>query len=95
MVLRANQKGLLLTIPANVGSWFVGLYAVYSANIPLYTIVFALNLILAIAIFSFHTLGNPKVSSLFLLQPDCYLQRCYQGRRPHPEIRGYPKIHKG
>ena len=59
-----NSKGLLFTLPANIGSWGVGFYAVYSANVALYGMVTLANVTLAVVIFSFHTLGNPKVHQL-------------------------------
>ncbi len=57
----ANVKGLMFILPLSVASWFFGLYAVYLASLPMFSIFSALNIALGISVFLFHTLGNPKV----------------------------------
>lgn len=48
-------------LAANVASWFLGSFAVYYVKMYLYTAVFISNILLGVAIFVFHTTGNPRV----------------------------------
>ncbi len=52
---------MIAVLPVNVGSWFVGLWAVYKYDLSLYSTVFILNISLAVVIFCAHILGNPEV----------------------------------
>ncbi len=51
----------MIILPISVASWFFGLFAVYHANLAMFSLVSALNMALGISIFVFHSLGNPKV----------------------------------
>ena len=55
---------MLIILAANVGSWFLGSFAVYFVKVYLYTGVFISNIVLGIAIFAFHTTGNPRVMKI-------------------------------
>ncbi len=50
----------------NVASWFFGLFAVYYANLAMYSIVSALNISLGVSIFVFHASGNPWVCAFYM-----------------------------
>ncbi len=65
-IFSVNSKGVFLILPLNMATWFVGSQAVYAMNLPLFGTVAILNLCLGIAIFAFHTLGNPRVRKIRL-----------------------------
>ena len=58
---RGNRTGLLVLVPLNIAAWLIGSIAVYQFNLYLFSVTFIINACLAAAVFSFHTLGNPKV----------------------------------
>ncbi len=57
-----NQSDLYI-IPLNIATGLLDAWAVYSVSLPLYSVAFIMNTSLAVAIFVFHTLGNPKVGT--------------------------------
>lgn len=65
-----NQKGVNVVILANIAAWFLGTFASFYVRVYLYIFVFVANVCLGVAIFVFHTMGNPRVSlrlQLYLL----------------------------
>ena len=60
----ANSSGALLIVPFSFAAWFVGMNAVNSTNLTLYSTASILNLILVSLIVLFHTLGNEKARAL-------------------------------
>lgn len=58
---RSNRSGLLVLVPLNIGAWLIGAMAVHYFNLALFSVTFILNICLSVAIFTFHTLGSPKV----------------------------------
>lgn len=61
LLYRINQKAILFVLAANIASWFLGSFAVYYVKVYLYTAVLVSNVLLGVAIFIFHTAGNPRV----------------------------------
>uniref|UniRef100_A0A914W5G6 Uncharacterized protein n=1 Tax=Plectus sambesii TaxID=2011161 RepID=A0A914W5G6_9BILA len=55
-----NSKGSIFIIPVSFFAWMLGMAAVFSTNLSLYTIVAILNILLAVLLLLFHTLGNAK-----------------------------------
>ncbi len=54
-------------MPLSVGSWFIGLFAVYYQKIAVYTVVFGLNIAIGVAIFVFHSLGDKQVNNNYTI----------------------------
>ena len=64
---RVAASGLVIIIPLSAAAWLLTLFSISGQVFSLFTIVFALNLALATALFLFHALSNPLVRSIFVV----------------------------
>ncbi len=84
LVFSANTKGLMVILPINLAAWWIGMSAVYYANLAMYSTVSALNISLGISIFVFHALGNPRVHTFYIVNSEILASIIF-GQRPRSD----------